>query len=875
MSNNNNNDENNNINNDDNFSNMNNNFNDSNMNSSSMAKMFRQTKLDYEGINNALLKNIEVLDNENTQLKTALTELQTDLKEKENSIEESHKIIKKLKDEYSKLIKEYENIENYNNELILENDNKNKTLENILKSNNNFEKIKNKLENVLIENDKLKKENFSLKNNLINNQNISNKKEQEFQTKELIINDLKERSDNWIILIKERENIINEQNKKIRELNDIITQKDDQLKVMVNFSKEINKENKSNITEITKQAVKTIKIFYNSLNNKNNENLDNAYRIEFKNSNTTFSDFENYFINKNNNNNNNKNKISFYLEDALNGMMYIPLELKSVSKEFLMDMNFKTELLKSEYFSSLIRETNFVNFLEEIFQKLNFKDTESLKNLCSKIITLKTNNDLLIKENIDLKNKIYFLYENKKEFDLYSQKLKDDIKNKLNKIKEKFNLIDNNLDGKVKNFNNANKYIKDKYKKDIDKLKAEIIVLKSENNKLSKDNENYKNLINNGNDNRNLLKNIENPNFNLDNYNNSSMNSARFNNNNINKDWNQFIFPINEENFNIFSYNKNSFNNLNNTKLNNNNSIFKSNINNNNNNNNEFNENNYIKKKKEIKNLKEEIGRIKNEMNTIMKNPNSFNNNTNSSNLLYSSTNNNNNNNNNTIPNSNSENNNTINELIQKNKSLSNELLSLKQYLNELENNKFSPDLFIKMFYNINSKLFSSSELKKYYSIYNSNSIPGIIDIFNHNIDVIKRNINESHFDIDTSYYTDIDENLINTKNSNLNSSYRLVNERIIKLKKFEFDFLNFCEILKNFLVAEEIIIKLIFNSNNDIIQFEPLEQLFKLFEDALNYRIDDMNDDVIFIRKLMIRFIKNQKNCLGLSLEYASNNNN
>jgi len=846
-----------------------------------MAKMFRQTKLDYEGINNALLKNIEVLDNENTQLKTALTELQTDLKEKENSIEESHKIIKKLKDEYSKLIKEYENIENYNNELILENDNKNKTLENILKSNNNFEKIKNKLENVLIENDKIKKENFSLKNNLINNQNISNKKEQEFQTKELIINDLKERTDNWLMIIKERENIINEQNKKIRELNDIISQKDDQLKVMVNFSKEINKENKTNITEITKQAVKTIKIFYNSLNNKNNDNLDNAYRIEFKNSNTTFSDFENYFIN--NNNKNNKNKISFYLEDALNGMMYIPLELKSVSKEFLMDMNFKTELLKSEYFSSLIRETNFVYFLEEIFQKLNFKDTESLKNLCSKIITLKTNNDLLIKENIDLKNKIYFLIENKKEFDLYSQKLKDDIKNKLNKIKEKFNLIDNNLDGKVKNFNNTNKYIKDKYKKDIDKLKAEIIVLKTENNKLTKDLEYYKNFkdFNANDNNRNLLKNIENPNFNLDNYNNnnSSINSARFNNNN--KNWNQFIFPINEESFNIFSYNINSFNNLNNNnKLinnnnNNNNSIYKNSSVINKNNNNEYNENNYMKKKKEIKNLKEEIGRIKNEMNTIMKNPNSFNNNTNSSNLFYSSTNN--NNNNNTIPNSNSiENNNTINELIQKNKSLSNELLSLKQYLSELENNnnKFSPDLFIKMFYNINSKLFSSSELKKYYSIYNSNSIPGIIDIFNHNIDVIKRNINESHFDIDTSYYTDIDENLINTKNSNLNSSYRLVNERIIKLKKFEFDFLNFCEILKNFLVAEEIIIKLIFNSNNDIIQFEPLEQLFKLFEDALNYRIDDMNDDVIFIRKLMIRFIKNQKNCLGLSLEYASNNN-
>lgn len=42
------------------------NSNDPDLNqSTSMAKLVRQTKLDYDGINNALLKNIEILDSEN------------------------------------------------------------------------------------------------------------------------------------------------------------------------------------------------------------------------------------------------------------------------------------------------------------------------------------------------------------------------------------------------------------------------------------------------------------------------------------------------------------------------------------------------------------------------------------------------------------------------------------------------------------------------------------------------------------------------------------------------------------------------------------------------------------------------------------------
>ena len=66
-------------------------LNQSNQNS----QYIRQAKMTSSAVNNELLKNIEILDSENSQLKAALSELQEDLKDKENSIEESHKIITK------------------------------------------------------------------------------------------------------------------------------------------------------------------------------------------------------------------------------------------------------------------------------------------------------------------------------------------------------------------------------------------------------------------------------------------------------------------------------------------------------------------------------------------------------------------------------------------------------------------------------------------------------------------------------------------------------------------------------------------------------------------------------------------------------------
>ena len=141
------------------------------------------------------------------------------------------------------------------------------------------------------------------------------------------------------------------------------------------------------------------------------------------------------------------------------------------------------------------------------------------------------------------------------------------------------------------------------------------------------------------------------------------------------------------------------------------------------------------------------------------------------------------------------------------------------------------------------------------------------LDIFGKTCDCLKRQMYESHFEIDT-VNTDIEDTYMNSRNIAIDSSYRLVNERILKLKKLEFDFINLSEFVKNYLVSQEIIVKIIFNTDNNIIQFEPIEKLFNLFEDCLNFKIDEMNDNVIFHRKLLIKMLKNQKNCLGLSLE-------
>ena len=911
--------------------------------SAQTSQFIRQTKLSTGAVNNELLKNIEILDSENSQLKAVLAELQEDLKDKENSIEESHKIITKLKDEYSKLIKEYQNLEQINNDLISENELNKKAIEGSKKANELISKLQKQINDLINETNMLKKENLSMKSKIISNNNTTNKKEQDLKDKELIITDLKEKADNWVTMIKDREQLINEQSKKIRELNEIILRKDEQLKLMVNFSKEINKENKSNVAELTKQAVKTIKVFYNTLNNNARNTIDNGYRVEFKNSNTTFQDFETIVKNK---------RSSFSLEDAVQGMMYIPTDLKSISKEFLMDMNFKTELIKSELYASLIRESHIVNFLEEIFSKLNIKDSENIKNISVKVIQLIKNFDNVVNENNKLKSMNRILAQDKKNSDLFLKKFKDEVKNTMSKLREKYSYLTSNIDNKVQNIKNSNIIIKEKAKKDNDKLIGEIVGLRNENNKLRNDIEELKKLLETQKENEKLFRALEEKDL-LNNERNNSIKSE----NKI--PWNTVNQTVPVNSFNYIQTNnipkfktnlemdsninniKNDFNNYN---MHNNNDLYNSteknyiieeddisnNFNNDSNSNkydvkkindesksyNDTNRKNkninkkYHKKKKEINNLKEQIDRVKDEINNIMLNSDNPNFNL-SENFLSSpqkeinnKTNNNININNNDIKSKTYSINNNHNREVEiknkkieelekllnneknKSKDLENEIISLKQYIENLNNdlvqlqnnnnnnpepiinnNIFTPKFFIKMFYNINQKIFSSSELKKYYKIYNIQNINSIFEIFGKTCECLKRQIYETHFEIDT-VNTDMEDNYINSRNVAIDSSYRLVNERILKLKKLEFDFINLSEFVKNYLVSQEIIVKIIFSSDDNVIQFEPIEKLFKLFEDCLNFKIDEMNDNVIFHRKLLIKMLKNQKNCLGYSLE-------
>jgi hypothetical protein len=347
----------------------------------------------------------------------------------------------------------------------------------------------------------------------------------------------------------------------------------------------------------------------------------------------------------------------------------------------------------------------------------------------------------------------------------------------------------------------------------------------------------------------------------------------------------------NHNNNNNLNHNNSHMNNLNDmdiNQINENNNFINGNKNKNIN-------QSYQKKKKEIYNLKEQIGRVKDEINNLMLNSNNPDYNI-SDNFLAPQRETNigtNGNLNNGIISKNNINNNALMKKIEdlkaelnkeknKNIGLEKEVASLKQYLENLNNdlvqqqynnpqpinkNIFTPKFFIKMFYNINPKIFSSSELKKYYKIYNTQNLNTIFEIFSKTCELLKRQIYESHFEVDTMN-TDIDENYISSRNIVIDTSYRLVNERILKLKKLEFDFINLSEFVKNYLVSQEIIVKIIFSSDDNVIQFEPIERLFNLFEDCLNFKIDEMNDNIIFHRKLLIKILKNQKNCLGLSLE-------
>ena len=855
-----------------------------------------------------LLKQLEILYSENYQLKELLSDLEKDLKDKDQSIEECQKLITKLKEEYSKVVNEFQQMEKSYNDLLDEISNKSYEIKCAQKKQSLINILQKKNDSLSNEKKNLHKENSIMRKKMLSCGNISIKIEKDIKSKDITIENLQTKNKNLIKMVKERENIIIEHSKKIKELNDIINNKNEELKIMINFSKEINKENKINVQELTKQAIKTIKTFQNNKNRNHSADYNNS-KMCLSNIKSTFEDYEYIFKN---------NKITFYLEDAINDVMYIPDNLENVSKEFLINMNLKTELIKSELFSGLIRETQFISFIQKVLEKLPFNGNKGVSNIFQRIIEFKRKYINLIKENYRMKKTLAKITNINNKNNLNQQILKDNItknnkiiknkfiekQNEIQKLKNEIKSLNNILI--TNNFQNNNRIQTSKHisfnncKKRVKSLGG-IIVTPNWNTLPS-----FEEIDINGsktdNNKDNSLKKI------LFNKKSITAKSKRVTKKicqraNCRKKIINTISENQKEALNNLLYHQNSLGYNKSNKTENNKSQDVIIINNNYNNNSLKNE---IKDKKK-NNYKKEIFNLQNEINNILF-KSLQNSHFNSNNIINS---------NNKTPK-----NNTIyikldNQIIKgKNKKIifSDRIHKKKNSISSSENNNnmlnsqtslyykkgnfdkfestdsnnfvdikkhkknciFNTDFFINLFFKMNN-IFDIFEHNKYKLNYNLLDISEIYLSFKKKCNELKNKTDEINYKINKSHiltqnnFTE-KENLQSERRDFFDNSFKFFNQKIISLKKFEFECINMNEYVKNYLISQEITIQIMYKMGKKYIQFEPIEKLFNLFEDCLSYRMDEMNENIIFNRKLLIKLFKNQINCLFLSFEYNFN---
>ena len=215
------------------------------------------------------------------------------------------------------------------------------------------------------------------------------------------------------------------------------------------------------------------------------------------------------------------------------------------------------------------------------------------------------------------------------------------------------------------------------------------------------------------------------------------------------------------------------------------------------------------------------------------------------------------------------------NEIIQKEKENKNIKIETKKNL-ILHNTFFTCDFFINMIYKTNEGIFMKEELDKYNQIYNLTSYENIYLTFKKTCNELKIMTDEMNLKINKSHNIN-SSNILNEPKIDyddkqkdiLDGSFKVFNERILKLKKLEFEFINMNEYIKSYLISQETTIRLMYKEGKRNVKFEPIDKLFNLFEDCLSYRINEMNENIKFNRKLLIKLFKNQINCLFLSFEY------
>ena len=729
-------------------------------------------KINLKNINEELLCNLETYEKENTKLKNIILELNTELIEKDKYLEESEKIIFKLKENYLNLSNQYEKKElEYQKDMY--NKNEDDISQDNLKNNDIIEQYKNEIN--------------ELKMNFNNIKNEYDKQLKQLKGISLSNQELKQKNSNFIEMLKDRERIIEQNENTIKDLKKEINNKDDQLKLLMKYKKE----------DITEQI--------NNEPNKNNSMLDkDNYKVNIFPVNEQFNIdiLENKILNN--------NQIGFKLQDALKDILFIPSNANmSLTKEYLIDMNFKTELIKLECFSNYIRELNYVEFLDNFSDVIN---NFSLKDAMDKVYMLKSNYERIIfdtmkyiKENDILKKKIKELY-------LYINKIKEDLYGANNNFKLKLNFLITMYEIKINQIKNS----KPIYNQNI----------------------NYDNTLrNNNNINYNIKYNYIYEHINsiwiepINNYSNE---------NSDNNDSDILSFrvkePVNKK------INKFKINNKASKK-----------------------EYNHQKKKVDDK-LKKEIERLKNQIAILIKDMNENQkelslikndkksieefkiNIQNKINTFYSQIPKNNytkiKNNILNISNFDKNNINTIKNIFSFFESLIEEFNDINNF-NNRENSLNKNNIITFDYEEFNKNIFSVSEYMKYLLIYEFTNINEIINVFYFMINNSKQNLDKIKINKDTSLTNSSLDKNINSNN--------IIDEEIIILKNEKIINESLIEIIKNYLVVCEKIKKY----SNDINYKDYLNKIFNIFIEGLYYRIDDLPDKDIFIRKLIYKLLK------------------
>ena len=757
----------------------------SNISECSNSVVNSNEKKNLKKINEELLYNLELCENENIELKNVILQLNTELIEKEKYLEKSEKMILELKENAVNLINQFEEKEmEYKN--------------NILK---NEDDISKESERKKIEIEKYKKENNDLKMRISKLKIEYQKTNKELKDMSFSFQELKQKSGNYIEMIKERERIISQHEIKIKELQKDINNKDAQLQILMKYKKEENPEQKGqniNVNDI--------------IDNDNMFTKDNSYKVNI------FPMEEQFDIKILENNIFNK-KINFKLQDALKDILYIPSNANmSISKEYLIDMNFKTELVKTECFTNYIREFNCLQIFEQFSDRLDIyiiKDiVDKVHMLLSDYERIKFDNKKYVNENNILKKRIIDLYlyifKIKEEFykanNGFKYKINDLItlyEMKINQIKNILNK-ENKMNFKLINYNNTDNYTSN----------TNINQINTTPNNYSYEHTNSFYYRNNDKLNGNL------PKINLiDSRYITTNNIKYYRNRGDNISHSSLSFKIN--------------NNMNNSLFNNGASTMNENT-------------SYQDKKIENEKLKSEIERYKNEISMLIKDINEQQKQISDFQKIKKLW--------GQIPRSIY---NKIKSLIlqpssieEKTKNVINNFFTfLHSFLSDdIDDNKNMlsdncNNIGVVDYEDLNKNIFSTSEYKKYLLIYQFSNINEIINVYYFIVNNSKKNLDKINLNKDTMSESSSEQNIINHN----------IKEEIIKLKNEHIVNESFAEIIKNYLIVLE---KIEIFSKDDNYK-DNLNKIFNILKEGLSYRIDDLLDKDIFIRKLMIKLFE------------------